>query len=104
MRAVIARFPDYDQSPAGLEALIMTLKEDQGIIGAANVLGFSRSTISYWLRKLAFFRQFAGQSPEALLRILADIADEQGLDVAAKLICVDPKTLNKAISKLPIAA
>ncbi len=100
MRAVAAKFPDYDQSPNGLEALILHIKEEQGVTGSARALGISRSTVSYWLRKLEFYRQFAGQSPEEILVILAEIADERGLKEAAKLIQVDPKTLGRAIEKI----
>lgn len=100
MREVIGRFTDYDQSPSGLEALILDLKKEHGVTGAAQVLEVSRSTVSYWSRKLAFFRQFAGQTPDQILSILANVADENGLDVAAKLIYVSPKTLERAISKI----
>jgi len=54
--------------------------------------------VSYWLRKLEFYRQFAGQSPEDILAILARIADEQGLEQSAKLIGVDAKTLSRAFT------
>jgi len=98
MRSVASRFPAYEQSPGGLESLILTLKREQGVTGAAKVLGISRSTVSYWLRKLEFYRQFAGQSPEDILAILARIADEQGLEQSAKLIGVDAKTLSRAFT------
>jgi len=101
MRSVAARFPSYEQSPSGLEDLILTLKKEQGVGGAAKVLGISRSTVSYWQRKLEFYRQFAGQSPQDILAILARIADDRGLDEAAKLIAVDPKTLQRAIANIP---
>lgn len=105
MRAVIARFPDYEQSPAGLEALILSLKKDEGVTGAARTLNVSRSTISYWLKKMACFRNFAGQSPEEILSILADVAQGQDITAAAALIGVDPKTLLRSLNeRLPVAA
>ncbi len=99
MRDVIARFPDYDQSPSGLETLIIDLKHEHGIMGAADLLGYSRSTVSYWLRKLQASRQFAGQPPETVLSILQDVAAHRGLEAAAKLIQVDPKTLQRAFEE-----
>lgn len=101
MRKVISDFPDYEQSPNGLEALIMDLKKEHGVTDAAKILGISRSTVTYWLRKLSFFRMFAGQSPEQILSILKKISDEQGIADAAKMIAVDPKTLQRAFDKLP---
>jgi hypothetical protein len=101
MREAISKFADYDQSPQGLESLIHDLKREHGVIGAAQVLVVSRSTIAYWLRKLASFRTFAGQTPESILAILAEKADRDGIDEAAKLIAVDPKTLQRAIDKIP---
>jgi hypothetical protein len=73
MRATIARYSTYEQSPQGLHALIQDLRNEHGIVGAAEILGFSRSTISYWLRKLDIFRLFAGQSPDAILTILRGV-------------------------------
>lgn len=102
MRTVVAHFPDYEQSPSGLESLIMDLKKENGIVGAAGILGISRSTVSYWLRKLQCFRQFAGQPPEVILRILYDVAEEQDTVAAASLIAVDPKTLLRAFSEMGI--
>jgi len=95
MRARIAAFPMYNQSPNGLERLILDLRKEHGITGAAEVLGISRSTVSYWLRKLSFYRQFPGQSPSMILAQLKTIAQYQGLPAAAKLIQVDPKTLHR---------
>jgi hypothetical protein len=101
MREIIARFPTYDQSPAGLEALIRELKkpENGGLQSASRILGISRSTISYWEKKLSFYRQFAGQTPEAILDMLAGIAEREGIDAAAKLIQVNPKTLQLSFNQ-----
>jgi hypothetical protein len=102
MRTTITAHQGYAQSPAGLEKLILELKEEHGIGGAAEILGFSRSTVTYWLRKLAGFRAFAGQSPEAILGILHGIAQDpdRGINTAASLVGVDPKTLQRAFDKM----
>jgi hypothetical protein len=99
MRATIARYSTYEQSPQGLHALIQDLRNEHGIVGAAEILGFSRSTISYWLRKLDIFRLFAGQSPDAILTILRGVAESQGIEHAASLIAVDVETLKRAFEK-----
>jgi hypothetical protein len=99
MRKVIERYSEYEQSPSGLEALIMDLRRDHGIMGAAEILCISRSTVTYWLRKLQTFRQFAGQSPQKILELLKEKADRDGVDTAAKLIAVDPKTLSRAFQE-----
>jgi len=99
MRIVTIRFPNYEQSPSGLEMLIMNLKYDQGVTGAAKTLGISRSTVSYWLRKLMLFRQFAGQPPEAILTMLSDVVRETSVSEAAKLIEMNPKTLQRALNE-----
>ncbi len=101
MRNVIERFPSYDRSPAGLKALILDLKADAGITIAAEDLGVSRSTATYWLKKCtAIVHTFPGQTPSSVLRILAAVSDHQGPEYAAGLIEMNPRTLGLAIDEL----
>lgn len=99
MRQVIARYPEYQQTPSGLEALIRDLRSEHGITGAAEILGFSRSTIGYWLKKLSTFRLFPAQSSDGILEILLASAERDGMDHAASLVHVDPKTLGQALAR-----
>lgn len=99
MRDVIKKYPEYAQTPAGLESLIRDLRQELGITGAASKLGYSRSTVNYWLRKLSYYRQFPGQHPEGILEILSDLAEEDGVECAARLIKVDPKTLKQSLDR-----
>jgi len=99
MRSVVERFPQYEQSPRGLEALLNDLREEHGNTGAAEIIGYSRSTITNWLKKLSCFRRFAGQTPDVILRTLKRVSDDHGTDHAASLIAVDPKTLRQAFEK-----
>ncbi len=99
MREKVALYPEYEQSPSGLETLIIDLKVRLGVDGTAEELHLSRSTVSYWLRKLQSFRHFAGQSPEQIMALLSEVADQQGIRAAALMIQVDPKTLKRALEK-----
>jgi len=100
MREVISRYVEYEQTPSGLEALIHDLRREQGATDAAATLGISRSTVSYWLRKLASFRLFAGQDPEQILQILWETSETEDLDYASRLVGVDPKTLDRAFGRM----
>jgi DNA-binding transcriptional LysR family regulator len=100
MRDKVALFPEYEQSPSGLEMLLRDLKKNYGIQGTADKLKLSRSTISYWIRKLVLFRNFAGQSTETILRLLHDVAQCQGVEYAASLVDVSPVTLSRSFERL----
>lgn len=100
MRETIALYPQYDQSPNGLEMLIRDLKKENGIQGTAEILEYSRSTVSYWLRKLSAFRNFAGQSADTILRILYWVSKEQSVEYAADLVAVSPTTLERSFERV----
>jgi hypothetical protein len=100
MREVIERYPEYQQTPYGLERLILDLRDDDGVQHAADTIGISRSTVSYWLKKLAAFRMFPAQDRTAILMLLQEVASTGGIDTAATLVAIDPKTLTRAFTDL----
>ncbi len=102
MRVTVSLFPEYEASPRGLEKLITDLRRERGMNDAAAALGYSRSTVAHWLKKLEAFRQFAGQSPRTILFLLAAVKTTRSLDEAAELILIDPRTLEQAFKQFEI--